>query len=163
MYKLRMLSQALVALFVLLSVGAVWGVTAPPPELLTIVAGAAMLWLATCRTTWLPFLGPTVMPAGVFDARIPKGADVKFSLPAPPDAIKCVFWGSVAESKDPYEAYGGYANSGVADVEAGTNAATIALKMPKAYSVYGKRLAPHVHYRWVTARGMLSGVRTVTL
>ncbi len=159
-YKVRALTQALVALYVVLSSAARFGYETYPNMVLTLAALFSTLWLITRRTTWLPFLGPTVMPTGVFNVRAPKDADMMFSLQAPKDAVKCVYWGSVMDAENPYEAYGGYTNSGVADVRAdGTT--VIAIRRPKPYTVFGKRTPPHVHYRWVGPRGMLSGVRTV--
>ena len=162
MYKVRMLTQSLVALYIFFAVGATFGYFSEPSAAFGVVAAASMLWLASCRTTWLPFLGPTVMPIGVLDVKKPKGADLKFSLAAPPGAVKCVYWASVMNAQDPYKAYGGYLNSGVADVTA-DGRAVIEVKTPKPYTVFGSKKQPHVHYRWVGPRGMLSGVRTVEI
>lgn len=160
MYTTRMVMQALVALFVCLVAAAQLGYAAAmPPPLLTACAVGATAWLVASRTTWLPFLGPTVMPTGIFgDARTPEGADYSAVLRAPASAVRCVFWGSIQKAADPFTAYGAYTNAGVADVVGGT--ATISLKRPVAYSINGTRMQPHVHYRWVGPRGMLSGIRT---
>ena len=101
------------------------------------------------------------MPVGVFKTSMPEDADFTMTLSAPACAVKVVYWGAVTRAKDPVVAYGGYANSGVADVQNGQ--ATISLKKPKAYSVFGRQLAPHVHYRWITTRGLLSSVRTARI
>jgi len=164
MYTFRLFSQGIVALYVFLSSAAAFGyIHMRPNDVLTVCALVATIWLVTNRTTWLPFLGPTVMPAGVLDVKTPKDADMTIALKAPADATKCVFWGSVIESDDPYEAYGGYTNAGVADVRA-DGIAVVSLRTPKKYSIFGgKRLQPHVHYRWVGPRGMLSPVKTATL
>jgi len=159
MFKFRMVAQALVALFVFLAAASRFGYSGEPSKSLTLVAVLGAIWLITNRTTWLPFLGPTVMPAGALRVQQPKDADLAITLDAPPEAIKCVFWGSVLDSKNPYEAYGGYTNAGVADVRA-DGTVVINLKKPKPYWVWGKRISAHVHYRWVGPRGMLSAVRT---
>jgi len=157
MYKTRMIVQAVVALFVFVSAAAQLGYSSEPPMLFTACATAATAWLMN-RTTWLPFLGPTVMPSGIFHTQKPNDANYSAVLQAPEKAVRCVFWGSVLEAKDPYAAYGGYANAGVSDVVNGT--ATVSLKKPVKYSINGKVLPAHIHYRWVGPRGMLSGVRT---
>ena len=153
-----MIVQAVVALFVFVSAAAQLGYSSEPPMLLTACATAAAAWLISNRTTWLPVLGPTVMPSGIFDVQKPKGANYSAVLQAPEKAVRCVFWGSVLEAKDPYTAYGGYTNAGVSDVVNGT--ATVSLKKPVKYSINGKVLPAHIHYRWDGPRGMLSGVRT---
>ena len=160
-YKTRMTMQAIVILFVFLSAVAQLGYLTAPSMLLTACATIAAAWLAANRTTWLPFLGPTVMPSGIFKVQQPKDADFSAVLHAPKKAVRCVFWGSVLESNDPYTAYGPYTNAGVADVVNGT--ATVSLKKPVEYAINGKNLPAHIHYRWISPGGMLSGVRTASV
>lgn len=160
MYKFRIFAQSIVTLFVIVSIAKQLGHVSQVPLLLVATAGGCAAWLALQRTTWLPFLGPTVMPPSVLRTKTPRNADFTIRLQAPPEAVKCVFWGSVMTATDPYQAYGGYPNSGISDVEKdGTT--VLALKKPKPYSVYGRTQAPHIHLRWVSAKGMLSGVRTI--
>jgi hypothetical protein len=160
MYKLRILSQAIIIVFVVLSAGVKLGYAIHPPTALLFAALASALWLASCRTTWLPFLGPTVMPTGLLTPQTPRDSDMSIQLDAPKSAVRCVYWGSVTTAKDPIQAYGGFNNGGIADVVDGR--VKLALLRPKPYSVYtGKKLAPHVHYRWIGPRGMLSAVKTV--
>lgn len=159
MYKLRIMAQALVALFVLLSTGARLGFSTYPPASLFFVAAAATVWLVMQRTTWLPFLGPTVMPVGLLDVKTPRDSDFAIVLPAPKHAVKAVYWGSVIAADDPVEAYGGYTNGGIADVVDGK--VKFALMKPKVYKVGGRALRRHVHYRWIGPKGMLSAVKTV--
>lgn len=160
MYKLRMVTQALVAFFVAVVALAQLGfIRSQNPSLaLTSVALASTVWLAMNRTTWLPFLGPTAMPTGILRIQKPSRANFRMTLTAPPDAVRCVFWGSVVSASDPWTAYGGYENAGVADVVNGQ--AVVELVKPVAYEVNGRTLAPHIHYRWVGTRGLFSGVRT---
>lgn len=161
MYKLRIVAQALVLLFVLLSAGTRLGYAMYPPTSLLFAALLSALWLASCRTTWLPFLGPTVMPVGLLKAQTPRDSDFAVVLDAPSHAMRCVYWGSVNASDDPIQAYGGFSNGGIADVV--DKKVKLALQKPKAYSVAGRLLQPHVHYRWIGPRGMLSAVKTVAV
>jgi hypothetical protein len=159
MYKTRMLAQAIVTLFVILVSAAHFGYLAPASTPMVLLALLAALWLARCRTTWLPFLGPSAMPVGILQpTRAPDGADFSVTLKAPADAIRVMYWGAILKTDDPIQAYGGFTNAGIADVSNGQ--ALLQLRKPKAYSINGKALPAHVHYRWITAGGMLSGVRT---
>lgn len=155
MYKLRVIAQSIVALYVFIS--AKYGRVSFG---LTILALVATIWLITCRTTWLPFLGPSAMPIGVFRVSEPASADYQVTLDAPSSAVRVVYWGSSITAKDPVRAYGGYTNSGVADVSA-AGQAVINLRKPKAYSVWGWNIPAHIHYRWITSRGILSSVKTL--
>lgn len=158
-HKLRMLAQALVVLFVLVSLTHAFNVTNAPHPILLALATVSTFWLVNCRTTWLPFLGPTAFPIGVLRRpRAPYGSSVQVTVKAPSDAISAVFWASEKTSTDPFTAYGSYENSGVAEVVDGV--AIFRVRTPQPYSVHGKVIPPHVHYRWITKSGMLSGVRT---
>jgi len=152
-----MLAQAMVSIFVVVAaMSSVGG-----PRLHPVFTGtslACLVWLISCRTTWLPFLGPTVMPVGLLEPRIPTRPTMTYVAKAPSNAMRVVYWGSVVESSDPIVAYGGYHNSGIADVVNGE--AVMRLQTPKVYSINGTSLPRHIHYRWITATGMLSAVKT---
>lgn len=160
-HKFRMVAQAMVVLFVLLSLSHALALTSPPHPVILALASFATLWLMTCRTTWLPFLGPSAFPIGILKPRAPHGHTVTASVTAPHDAIKAVFWASEKHSTNPFDAYGAYTNAGVAEVVDGT--AILRVRKPFPYEVHGKTIAPHIHYRWVSKTGMLSGIRTVFL
>jgi hypothetical protein len=158
MYKTRMLAQAVLTLFVFAVSAAHFGYLAPASTPMVLAALLAAIWLARCRTTWLPFLGPSVMPVGILRPVKPDAVDFSVTIKAPADAIRVIYWGASLKADDPIQAYGGYTNAGIADVSNGQ--ALLELGKPKAYSINGKALPAHVHYRWITAGGMLSGVRT---
>lgn len=155
-WKARMLATAVVFAAVFAQAS---GVRA---EGLALAAFVAAAWLAVSRTTWLPFLGPTVLPPSVLTPHAPADATRRLALVAPADAVKVVYWAASYAAKDPRTAYGGYANAGVADVNAG-GTAVLTFAPPQQYSVRGKRLARHVHYRWVSSAGMASAVKTAFL
>lgn len=160
MYRLRILAQGIVALFVAISAAVQFRGEGRVPLIVLVTACLATLWLVSCRTTWLPFLGPTVMPTGVFQPIEPRNPDLEVILEAPENAVRVVFWASSITADDPITAYGGFSNAGVADVsDSGT--AVLRIRRPVPYAVAGTILAPHVHYRWITATGMLSSVKTV--
>lgn len=155
-----MIAQFVVLLYVGIQAAAAAGLCGSSPRALLVAAAVAGTWLASCRTTWLPFLGPTVVPTGALKVSSAPGADLTVTIRAPKRATKAVYWAAVADGDDPIRAYGGYANAGVADVTA-DGTATLRIKRPPSYQVHGKRLPPHVHYRWAFADGLLSGVRTI--
>lgn len=164
MYKLRIAAQAILTIFVVVALAERFGRVEQVPTGLLVAAAVGAAWLAVQRTTWLPFLGPTVLPPPALAPRTPERADMAVRLRAPKRAVKCVYWGSVMSATDPHQAYGGYLNSGVADVDT-SGYVKLVLRRPKPYSIYGggKKQPPHLHYRWVNARGMLGGVRTFFL
>jgi|SRR6056300_284712 hypothetical protein len=161
-HKIRMVAQAFVILFVLISLTHAFNVTKAPHPVLLALASVSAFWMINCRTTWLPFLGPTAFPIGVLKPRLPHGHDTSVSVKAPADAIAAVFWASEKPAPNPFDAYGSYENSGVAEVINGE--VLFRVRAPHPYTVGNavmkKTVAPHVHYRWITETGMLSGVRT---
>lgn len=159
MYALRILTQAVIIMFVMHSATARFGYTYRPPTIAVVLAAVSALWLACNRTTWLPFLGPSVMPSGILTPSHPSDADFAVTLQAPCKAVRVIYWGSVVSAKNPIQAYGGYTNAGIADVVNGH--ATLKLKKPKAYGIRGTKLPPHVHYRWINASGILGSVKTI--
>ena len=159
MMKLRIASQALVLAVVVAAAAFSW----PLPGVVRIVALVAAAWLASQRTTWLPFLGCSVVPTGVLSPRAPVETDFSLDIPVTcPRAIAVVYWAATIRASDPVKAYGDYSNAGVASVGAGHGRnVRVYLKKPVAYLVGGKALKPHVHYRWVFPGGMLGAVKTL--
>ena len=161
MYRLRILAQSVIAIFVAVSAAVHFRGYGRVPLVLLLLACVSTLWLVSCRTTWLPFLGPSAMPTSVFRPFAPEDAELEITMEAPPSAVRVVYWASSVRADDPVRAYGGYSNAGVADVDEDTGVVVLFVMTPKPYAVGGSTLAPHVHYRWVTARGMLSSVKTL--
>jgi hypothetical protein len=157
-HYVRILTQLIVAIFVIMATSAEFGY-AYPPQVLVYAAFVSTVWLASRRTTWLPFLGPAAVPVGILkETKSPKDANYSMTIRVPPCAQRVMYWGAIVKSKNPVTAYGGYTNAGIADVKNGM--ATLTLKKPTEYSVRGFELKPHVHYRWITGRGLLSSVHT---
>lgn len=159
MYVVRILTQFMVCVFVLHSAAARFGYAYRPSRLAVVLAALSVLWLALKRTTWLPFLGPTVMPSGILKPYVPPRADFQVIVKAPCNAVRVIYWGAILGAKHPVQAYGGYVNAGIADVVNGY--ATLRLHKPKAYGIRSHKLPPHVHYRWINASGMLGSVKTI--
>ena len=162
MMKLRIASQ-----FIVLAAASAF-VAGDANKIVRMLVLAAIVWLTTQRTTWLPFLGCAVVPTGVLAPRAPVETDFSVDIPVTnPRAIAVVYWAAtVPRASDPVAAYGDYANSGVVHEPRGSYSARrsvrVYLKKPVAYVVRGGTpLRPHVHYRWVFPGGMLGAVKTV--
>lgn len=132
----------------------------PWARLLVVVALVGTLILAVQPSTYLPFLGPTVMPISILKPGVPSDATTTFTVDAPGDALHVLYWAarSGVLSTDPETAYGNFENAGMVEVVGGK--AILRIKCPGTYNVRGSALPKHVHYRYVYKNGMLSGVKT---
>jgi len=134
-------------------------------KIVYIIIGLASLFLITNRNVYLPFLGDTVYPCNSLEEHIPANYTEQTQVNVPPYAI-VVYWASEPETEtltyasNPLEAYKNYKNSGV--VKADKNGiAILKFRKPQSYMVpSGKKLDPHVHYRYCKYPGMLSQVYT---
>lgn len=119
--------------------------------------------LAFDRTTWLPFLGDTVLPSAVVPLKTNVG-DTTVDVKVAPGA-KVVFWaakpGTNPETKVE-QAYDDYSNSGVV-LANDLGVATLTFNKGTEYVVpSGKQLKSHVHYREFNDKiGMVGPVRSV--
>lgn len=133
-----------------------------------ILVGLSAFAIMLDRDTYLPFLGPTVMPCASVPDRTPPGATKTVTVSAPPGS-KVVFWAAepemegLREVQTWKEAYAGYENAGVATAD--TNGqATLKVREPQGYVVPFKgRLEPHIHFRICESSGMLGRVKTIFL
>lgn len=123
----------------------------------------AVLYLATRIDTWLPFLGPTVLPTTAIPLHEGTGQmRVDLRLPCSgssesPDKI--MYWAANQGDRvytDPRTAYGSFKNAGVSRVPAGARLVTVAIDPPGEYM----GLRPHVHYRLGYPSGLWSRVYT---
>jgi uncharacterized membrane protein YuzA (DUF378 family) len=121
-----------------------------------VLVALSAIWLAFDRTSWLPFLGDSVLPAPLVSLKSHEG-DTSVVVKVSPN-VKVAYW-AANPGKNPevdvYHAYGNFENSGVVQADAHGNAV---LKFDKgtAYVVpSGKHLGSHVHYREVS--GIMMG------
>lgn len=134
-----------------------------PGYWLTLLASIAALFLILQKTTFLPFLGETVLPPSVLKVASPTESTFNVTVKVPGRATHVVYWaagpaGTVVPN--PMDAYAGFTNAGVVPVINGT--ATLPIMCPAAYKVpmKSKVLDKHVHYRAVFSEGMLGEVKT---
>lgn len=133
-----------------------------------LFVGIAAIAIAFYRDTYLPFLGPTVMPCGVLQTVTPEGADYEVRVFVKPGA-KVLYWAAEPENKDLQviqdwrQAYLTYRNAGVTVADENGNA-TLRVRTPQAYTVPMKgELSQHIHYRVCHGEGFMGRVETVTL
>ena len=131
---------------------------------LVVLATFSAIRLSMDRNTWLPFLGPAVIPPSALAAKTPSEATFTVPISTPSNATHVVYWAAESASgisEDPMNAYGNYGNAGV--VAAAGGQAILAVRCPGQYKVRGKILPRHVHYRFVRPDGMASEVMTKKL
>ena len=135
-------------------------------RVLYVIVGISALGLAFHRDTYLPFLGPTVIPCSLIPERIPDGADAIVEVKVAPGA-KVLYWAAepategLKKINDWRGAYLKYMNAGVT-IAGADGRARLLLKNPQPYTVPWKgRLEPHVHFRVCGENGMMERIETV--
>lgn len=133
-----------------------------------LFAGVSALALGLYRDTYLPFLGPTVMPCSLLEPQFPEGADTTVRIYVRPGA-KIFYWAAEAANDEFHalhdwkQAYLGFHNAGVA-VADDDGYALLRVRKPQAYTVPLKgALDAHIHYRVCGDDGLMDAVRTVSL
>lgn len=130
-----------------------------------VLVGVSALTLFFNRDTYLPFLGESLIPCAAFAARTPDNANRDIEIITEPNT-KVIYWAS--EPKDASnngvanwnEAYGDYANSGVAIADDKGRAILRIRGPPQSYKVPLKGvLQAHVHYRICQNNGMIGPVQ----
>lgn len=135
-----------------------------------IIIGLMAITVMFDRDTYLPFLGPTLVPCSVLKDRTPSGATRSVQVKVRPGA-KVLYWAAeptgasedLKKVSDWKRAYAQYENAGVATAgEDGV--ATLRVREPQPYWVPMKgTLQHHVHYRVCGEAGWMERVQTVFL
>jgi uncharacterized membrane protein YuzA (DUF378 family) len=135
---------------------------------LFLAIGLSALAIAFFRDSYLPFLGPTIVPSSLLAASTPEGADYEVRVLVKPGQ-KVMFWAAEPDNKeleslvDWRQAYLSFRNAGVAIADQ-SGYVTLKVRKPQPYQVPMRRtLSPHIHYRVFLEDGMLGRVETVTL
>lgn len=184
MYKIYIMTKIRMFVTALVIIGAInWGTTAlgynlvemfskfintslktdlPIDKAIYILYALCGVLLAYKRTTWLPFLGLSVLPGNLVTKQTPAKADKKIKVKVQPNA-KVAYWAATGKDKkdqDVFDAYGDHANSGVVIADKNGNAELSILEGGSYIVPNGKRIPRHVHYR-VIGNSMMERVRTV--
>jgi hypothetical protein len=138
------------------------------------------LWIGLNLYSYLPFLGPTVMPCSLLANRIPEHADTEVRVDGLKPGATVMYWAAeqslgnwrsqpaepatdgLARIKDWRQAYLDFANAGVTRAD-DAGVAVLVIRKPQPYTVPVKgRLESHVHWR-VCEGHMLGPVQTTML
>lgn len=133
-------------------------------KFVAILVLVSTIYLGVRRNTYLPFLGPTVLPQSLLkDVTDTKMGEVHVRVELDvPDETRVLYWAaspSTSVIENPYDAYNQYTNVGVSSVK--NKQAMLHIDCPASYKVPMKTLRPHVHYRVVYPNGLLGSVKTV--
>jgi len=135
--------------------------------LLGAIVVVCALYLGFQRSTYLPFLGETVVPCSLLKEQEPESANYEKHVPIEGPGRKVLFWAAEPETehlstlKDWRKAYLGFQNAGVTVVGADGHA-VLKVRKPQPYTVPVKgRLEAHIHYRVCGDNGFLGPVQTV--
>ncbi len=134
----------------------------PIDKIIYIIVALCAVSLAVRRTTWLPFLGRSVLPGNLVTLQTPAKADKKIKIKVYPKA-KVAYWAAYGKDKkeqDVFDAYGDYSNSGVVVADDKGNAELPIIEGGGYKVPSGKNLPRHIHYR-IIGNSMMGKIKTV--
>lgn len=124
-----------------------------------ILVGMAALILIFRRSTWLPFLGQTVVPSSLIPISTNLSGNTTIEIDVKPKT-KIMYWASKHSNSnkpnDVRKAYDNYSNSGVvlSDIN---GKAKITFNSGNGYTINGRFKHPHIHYRELNEQDALIG------
>jgi len=134
-----------------------------------VLSALAAVYVGFHRDTYLPFLGPTIIPCSILKDKMPEHADTEVSVSGLEPGSKVLFWATepategLAKLKDWQRAYLDFANAGVTTVNSDGHA-TLRIRRPQPYTVPVKgRLEAHVHWRVCQDGGVIGPVQTTPI
>lgn len=137
----------------------------PINNIIYLIVAISGLWLASKRSTWLPFLDNTVFPNSLVPLVQPASSDTTVTIKTLPN-VKIAYWAALNKSDDTKVdiAYGNYENSGVVMSDADGNA-TLSIIAGTGYTLPSGVILPrHIHYRIVDYpeyNGIMSKIETI--
>jgi uncharacterized membrane protein YuzA (DUF378 family) len=134
----------------------------PLDKIIYVIVAICAILLASRRTTWLPFLGKSVLPDSLVQLKTPQKSDKKITIKTKPNS-KIAYWAALPKGDNPdvITAYGDFSNSGVVMSDA-NGVAELPILMGSAYTVpSGRKIPRHVHYRILgLPYGMMGRIKT---
>ena len=121
--------------------------------------------LASKKTTWLPFLGMSVLPSPLVPLKTPIKTDIKVQIKTKPNS-KIAYWASKPNNDSTIpnivNAYDDYSNSGVV-LSNDKGYAELPLLAGTDYTIpSGRHILRHVHYRIIGLKyGLMGKVKTI--
>jgi hypothetical protein len=134
----------------------------PFDKIIYIIVAICAILLASKRTTWLPFLGKSVLPGSLVPLKIPAKTDMKVKIKTKPN-VKIAYWAALPKGVDPdvFTAYGDYSNSGVVMSDSNGNVELPILAGSGYIVPSGRNIDRHVHYRVLDKPyGMMGRIKT---
>ena len=133
-----------------------------------LFVGIAALFLGFTRDSYLPFLGPAVLPCSLLKVQTPEGADYEKRVLVRP-GVKVMYWAAEPANADLQtisdwrHAYLGIRNAGVTTADE-DGYVSLRVRKPQPYTVPIKgELHPHIHFRECMNNGFIGPVVTVSL
>ena len=134
----------------------------PIDKITYIIVGLCGISLAFSRTTWLPFLGRSVLPGNLLKLQTPSKVDRELTIKIVPNS-KVAYWAALPtrDNSDYISAYGDYSNSGVVMSDS-NGIAKLPILTGSGYIVpSGTKLDRHLHYRvFNSSYGMMDKIKT---
>lgn len=133
----------------------------PIDKAIYILVALCGISLAYRRTTWLPFLGKTILPGNLVTKQTPAKANKKILIKVRPNA-KVAYWAATGKDKKDqgvFDAYNNHSNSGVVIADNKGNAELPIIEGEGYRIPTGKRIPRHIHYR-IIGNSMMDRVRT---
>lgn len=142
--------------------------SSPISKVIYFFVGISAICVMFDRDTYLPFLGPMVIPCSVLKESTPSGATRTVKVTVTPKA-KVMYWASEPSNKkfeklnNWKQAYLNYENAGVTTSDE-NGIAILKVREPQPYTVVVKgKLEPHVHFRVCGPNGWMGRIRTVRI
>jgi uncharacterized membrane protein YuzA (DUF378 family) len=133
-----------------------------------ILVGLAAVSIMCDRDTYLPFLGPMVVPCAVLQDRAPPGATKEVKIIVAPNT-KVLYWAAepandkIKDVPSWKDAYQHFDNAGVATANQ-EGVVILKVRPPQTYTVPIRgKLDEHIHYRLCNEDGWLSRVHTTPI
>lgn len=131
--------------------------------IICVLIGISVIYLFFDRTTWLPFLGKSVMPHSLIPLKQLEKYDKTIEIKVTPNT-KVAYWSSMPSNTelDVNEAYGDYLNSGVI-MSDNDGIAKLNFMTGNSYAVpMGKIIPRHIHYREILKENSMMGeIKTI--
>jgi hypothetical protein len=131
-----------------------------------LLIGIAAIIVGIKRSTWLPFLGESVLPANLIPNKAKEESDLIVSVKVSP-STRVAYWASLPQKDinkipDVVTAYGDYSNSGVVVSDKNGNV-DFDIDSSSSYRIpSGRVLERHIHYRELDYElGFIGEIQTV--
>jgi len=148
-----------------LNINKIFNSNLPINKIIYLFVAIAGIWIASKRSTWLPFLGESVLPENLVPLKQNEKPDTTIQITTIPN-VKIAYWAALnkGDTTDVFTAYGNYENTGVVLSDA-NGIATLPIMLGTGYTLpSGVVLPKHLHYRIIglpDSDGMLGKIETI--